>query len=517
VKRLGIEAAVIFGLLALGGFLVYHFFVRTIRNERPLGGANVNVTRDFQTETEAAFAIDPSSPRVLVGGTNAPGLDSVSVYTSRDGGATWRHTEGPAGGSGPCARGEPLTAVDDRGRQYLAFLLGHYCGDTLTPYLVVTSRTSAGARWSPLVRVAPAAWKYGYDDGPTLGVDERTGRVYVAWERSLDAAHAPLVVSSSADQGRTWTTPARVSDGLYHPHLASLAVAADGTVYLAGIDARIGVWISRSTDAGRTFSAPRTAAPLLANPSGGCSRALGTPLPHEETACAGPDPTVSVTPDRVFVVYGDVGANGTLDVFVSALDRSLKPLFRGQVNPPETSKTIQFFPASAADVTSGVLWACWYDTTFDPNAHRAWFTCSASRNGRTWGAPVRAAAEPTYTSVLYGIARLQGLGPAVVARDGRAHVFWTDGRIPVDEFDVFTAAIPQRLALSTPSRNADFSGTLVPVQTRTSTSFGVLLRVERRLPPAVASCFTDAGFASPATAEAQSLRLHRGCFPETLR
>jgi hypothetical protein len=329
--------------------------------------------------------------------------------------------------------------------------VGDTCSDRLTPYLVVTSRASPSAPWAPLVRVAPAAWRYGYDDGPTLAVDRKSGRVYLAWLRSLDSGNAPLVLSSSADRGRTWTDAAQVSGTLDRPHLASMAVAPDGAVYLAGIDARIGVWISRSTDDGRTFGKPRAVADLLANPSELCSRAADAVLPHEETACAGPNPSVSVTADRVFVVYDDVGANGSQDVFVTALDRNLEVLYRRTVNPEESGRTSQFFPVSAVDTTTGVLWACWYDTTFDPNAHRAWFTCSASRTGRTWGAPVRAADKPTYTDQLYQIGGTHGLRPAVAADGGRAHVFWTDGRFPVDEFDVFTAAIPEAIALSTPS------------------------------------------------------------------
>jgi hypothetical protein len=78
--------------------------------------------------------------------------------------------------------------------------------------------------------------------------------------------------------------------------------------------------------------------------------------------------------DGLAVVYDDVGANRTPDIFLTALDRGLKPLFRAQVNPPDSGKTQQLFPAAAVDPSTGALWACWYDTTFDPNAHRVWYT-----------------------------------------------------------------------------------------------------------------------------------------------
>jgi hypothetical protein len=439
------------GAVLVGGFLVYHFTVHTVKNQRPVGAANVDVSRDVKDQTEASFVIDPSRPRLLYGATNDAGGEVVPVYTSANGGRTWRRTDGPPVAGGSCANGEARTAIDRSGRQYLAFLAGQYCGDNLTPYLVVTSRASSTDRWGPLVRVVPQAWKFGFDDAPSLAVDERSGRLYLSWLRSLAAKQAVLVVSTSADRGRTWTKPAVVSDTLDHPHLVTLTVASDGAVYLAGIDAKLGVWVARSTDAGRTFGTPRSVARLVANPAGGCALTGDSPLPKEHNTCVGPNPTLSVTGDRVYVVYGDIGANESQDVFVSAFDRALQPLFRGRVNPPDSGKADQFFPASGADPTTDVLWACWYDTTFDPDKKRAWFTCSASKNGRTWGAPVRAAEQPTEPGVLYAVTGQQGLQPEVVARDGRAHAFWTDGRIIANESDVFTAAIPQQVALTPPS------------------------------------------------------------------
>jgi hypothetical protein len=120
---------------------------------------------------------------------------------------------------------------------------------------------------------------------------------------------------------------------------------------------------------------------------------------------------------------------------------------RVQINAPD-KKDLQVMPTSTVDPTTGTFWACWYDTTFDPNQHRVWFTCSASKNGRTWSAPVRAAAEPTDANILYGTFGNAGLYPSVTARNGVAHVFWADGRIINNSSDIFTAAIPEETALT---------------------------------------------------------------------
>ncbi len=94
-RKLAIEAVVIFGLIVLTAFLIFHFVVHTIRNPRPLGGANVDVSAETWTQSEASFAIDPARARFLFGATNDTGGETGRIAVSRDGGATWRRSDGP--------------------------------------------------------------------------------------------------------------------------------------------------------------------------------------------------------------------------------------------------------------------------------------------------------------------------------------------------------------------------------------------------------------------------------------
>jgi len=443
LRRLAREAAIIVGVIALGAFLVYHFTVHTIRNTRPLGGSNVEVAREAGDQTETSFAVDPARPSVLVGA-----LEALEVYSSADGGLNWRRGASPELPAGTCAAGRPRLAIGSRGREYLAFL-SSFCGDSLTPHLVLVSRPGPAGAWGPVAGVAPPTWKYGFDDGPDLAVDRRRGRLYLAWTRSLSPALATVVVSSSVDDGRTWAPPQPVSRTLQRPHLASVASGPGGSVYVAGIDARRGIWVARSGDGGHTFAPPRTAAPLRANPAPDCAlTALPTvtPLPGEAQTCTGPNPTLLVRGDRVFVVYLDVGENGSQEVFVAALDRDLRLLFRAQINPHERHQAQQFLPTAAVDTATGVLWACWYDTTFDPRGHRAWFTCSASHDGRRWSGPERAEDRPIKPTDLLSVHL--AMFPSVVASDGVAHAFWPDARVVDRGLDIFTASLPERAAFA---------------------------------------------------------------------
>jgi len=430
------EALIIAAVLALGIFLVYHFTVHSVKNTRPLGGANVDVSRAPGFQSEAALAVDPRNPRALLAASNDSLIPPLRVETSTDGGRTWVRGEGPPIPGGSCAHGEPRAAIDGAGREYLAFLVGRICKDTVTPFLVVASRANATSPWT-LVRVTAPAWQYGFDDGPAIATDPRTGAVYVAFTRSLSVNHATTEWSVSHDHGLTWSPPKAVSRTLERPHLASLAVAPDGDVYLAGIDATHGVWIARSTDGGRTFGEPASVSALLANPSGSCGMSAYSPLPLEDHACIGPNPTVVVRKGQVDVVYGDIG-----DVFVDALTPALRPLFHVQVNPADGGKATQFFPVAAADASNGTLTACWWDTTFDRRGHRAWFTCSSSPDGRAWSSPVRASADPIAPGDLSNAATTYGLYPALVAAGGTAHPVWPDLRVNANLLDLFTAAIP---------------------------------------------------------------------------
>jgi peptide/nickel transport system permease protein len=448
-RRLLVETAAVLALIAAAGSLVYVLEVNPIRSSWALGATGVqNVSRADGAQTQVSVAADPRHPGVLFGVSNDTSLRTVRVYTSSDAGQTWTSTAGPSLGLDACERGEPTAAVDAQGRQFVAFTVSGFClQDDSSPYVVAAVRAGPTAAWT-VRRLAPHRPPDFWDDHPSIAAGA-SGRVYVAWSRLLRWTYEGIVVSSSADGGRTWTKPRLVSPALSFPRLAATAVAPDGTLYVTGIDARAGVWLARSKDGGKSFRLARVA-PLPGNRARDCATASGHPTPFQGIRCVGPNPSVAASNERVFVTYGVGWVGEPQSVRIGVFDGSLHPLWRGKVGPADP-KADRFWPASALDATTGRLSVCFYDTSGDPSRAHAWYSCTSSRDGRSWAKPVRAARDSASPDVLWEDARVYAFGDVigyggstgVAAAGGNVYPLWIDtSDLEGRKQEVFGATLP---------------------------------------------------------------------------
>jgi hypothetical protein len=434
-RKLLLEAVAVLSATALGAAIIYLIYRHPIGSPWKVAGVNVqDVSRETGIQTEVAVAADSSNPRVLFGASNESLEPEIRVFSSTNAGRTWSSSAGPAYDPNTCAWGDPSVAVGGDGRQYVAFTEKSICapGPDLTPYLVVGSRPGPTGKWT-VRRIARPAVKFGFDDKPAISVGA-DGRAYVAWSRLLGRNYQTTVVSSSADGGRAWSRPRVVSRELVQPQLVTIAAGPSGVVYLAGVDKR-GIWLARSADGGRNFTTRTAVVPLPGSQAATCIVFGKFVLPQQAVRCLGPNPTITLGPQRVYVTYGVNGADLTHDVAVAVFDRSLHPLSRGPIGPVK-KKGDQFWPASAVDASTGKLWACFYDTTGDSERRHAWFACTSSRDGRRWTKPVRATAPSANQGVLWEDARIFGYGDSggyggyvgVAAAGGLVHPLWIDTR-----------------------------------------------------------------------------------------
>lgn len=434
-RKLVWEAVIVLGATLVGALIVYLVYRHPIGSPWSVAGTHVqDVSNQPGVQTEVALAVDPSNPRMLFGASNESIEPEIRIYASKDAGRTWSERAGPQHNPNTCSWGDPSVAVARDGRQYVAFTEKSICatGTDLTPYLVVASRKGDGAPWT-VRRVTKPATDFGFDDKPAISVGA-DGRAYVAWSRLYGRLFQTTVVSSSVDGGRTWSKPLIVDRKLVQPQLVTIAAGEPGVVYLAGVDAK-GIWVGRSTNGGRTFSVRRGVATLPGSQAASCVVFGKYVLPQQAVRCLGPNPTITVGKDRVFVTYGVNGSDQSQDVAVAVFDRSLRPISHGPIGQVK-AKTDQFWPSSTIDAQTGKLWACYYDTTGDSARQHAWFVCTSSPDGRRWSKPVRVASPSENPGVLWADASIGGYGDstayggytAVAAAGGLVHPLWIDTR-----------------------------------------------------------------------------------------
>jgi peptide/nickel transport system permease protein len=447
--RLLVEASVVVVLTVAAGAFVYVWKVNPVRSSWTLAATEVqNVSRAAGAQTQVSVVADPIRQGALFGVSNDTNLRTIRVYTSSGAGQTWTSTAGPSLGLDACSRGEPSAAVDRRGRQFVAFTVSGTCQEyDQSPYVVAAVRAGPSAPWI-LRRLGPKRTSDFWDDHPSIAAAP-DGKIYAVWSRLLRWTYEGIVVSSSADGGRTWTAPRLVSPRLSFPRLAATTTGPDGSLYVTGIDARMGVWLARSSDGGKSFRLVRVAA-LPGNRAADCSTAATHPTPFQGIRCLGPNPTVLAARNRVIVTYGVGWPGQQQSVHIGVLDRSLRPLWHGPVGPAD-AKADRFWPAATVDAATGRLWVCFYDTSGDPKRGRAWYSCTSSRDGRGWTKPVRAARDSASTDVLWEDARVYAYGDtigfggttAVAAADGTVHPFWIDTRnLEGKQQEVFGSTLP---------------------------------------------------------------------------
>ena len=275
--------------------------------------------------------------------------------------------------------------------------------------------TSTGITWQTTGLTPISTWngngktKGGngqFPDHESIDVDA-SGRIYVTWAQfdGFQGTHSPVLVATSTNGGRSFSTPVKVTVGnIRNNQDQRIVTAPNGDAYLTfdnGLQGGKGTvfFVSKSTNGGATWSAPIQFA-ILVNPvcvfptycfniSGGQFRAGGTY----------PAPAYDAARNRLVVAYADIaGLYGQMYVTSAsvndlahwtaptAIAAAPADQFMGELGiAPNGRYDVSFYDR---EYTSNQLVDLSYATSSDGGA--TWSHFRVTRSGfdpSTWGVP----------------------------------------------------------------------------------------------------------------------------------
>ena len=232
----------------------------------------------YNPQNEQNIVINPANSLNVVTSANEYRGNVHAVYFSTNGGLSWTNVALPgwtssSGGSGQFSHldscGDPVLAFSrDGSRLYYTGLVCNFdkFPRTMSGVAIAVS-TDGGANWAPPTMVDYRASGDFFTDKEwiTTGPGDT---VYLTWTkfyqgpRGLGYLRSPIVMASSSNGGKSWSSVKAVSDDS-HPYNqgSQVVVSSNGTVYVAyeGSDPATGyatdqLVVARSVDGGTTFT-----------------------------------------------------------------------------------------------------------------------------------------------------------------------------------------------------------------------------------------------------------------------
>ncbi|MFN8061029.1 MAG: sialidase family protein [Vicinamibacterales bacterium] len=403
----------------------------------PPGHQVVTVSKPDERGAEPALAIDPETPGRIVAAYGGP-----VVVWSADGGRSFTKAAGtaPEGWKGG---GDVSLAYDDRGAAYLSYLTSDGLG-TASYWAHNAGRSGIWVRRSPdggrTWDKEPAAVKlWPSPDAPAPQMVDMSriwsdssptspyhGHLYVAWinwelERSL------ILFSRSTDQGRTWSAPMRIStsEGLPRDDNGGLVaplgvVGPDGAQYVIWNDAQ-SIVFTVSTDGGRTFAPSRSIVSVAPPYFGGA-----TGIPGIVRVMGFPQIALDWQRGTLYVTWSDF-RNGDVDVFLASSTDRGRTWTRAEriVGDPIHDGKDQFFQWLAVDRVNGDVYVQFYDRRDDPANRRTGVTLLRSTDGAKTFTAYRWSEAPFEAENVF-----LGDYSWLVAHGGKVYGIWVEATPP---------------------------------------------------------------------------------------
>jgi len=279
---------------------------------------------------------------------NYGGYVTVGSTYSHDAGITWGENLFPGVGAlGDTNQGDPVIAFGNGDTVFFTFISfnrGSFTGD-----LALCKSFDGGKTWTPPINITNTPSDL--DDKPWISVYGDT--ILITWARFFSSFDGIKFIKS-IDGGNNFTPPVHINYG----GNGSIPKKGRGdTIYvLWGLDYPqnsyydLGIWISKSTNGGNTFSSPIHVADLYY--SSGILPWRDYPLPSFD---------VDRNTGYIYVVFhsADPGYNHLDAYFTRSTNGGLT--FEPPIRLNDDITESQFFPSVSVD-DSGYVHVIWYDT-----------------------------------------------------------------------------------------------------------------------------------------------------------
>ncbi len=248
---------------------------------------NISLIDDEKSESqrmqnESSIAINPKNPNVLIGSAvDYRNNSSTHVYISKDGGKTWINKDLGKVNNTWRSSNDPSVTFDADGVGYLVYGGFGIMKDSLSMSfgengVFLSKTTDNGETWKThipvIIHQGYQSLDSNFEDKYYIQADNSPSspyfkHLYIPWKRVTPKDSATqIVISKSTDAGETWSVPLPVSERLsgssedttFGQSFPLTTTGPNGEVYLVwnhGVNHAVG--FSKSLDGGKTFTTPR--------------------------------------------------------------------------------------------------------------------------------------------------------------------------------------------------------------------------------------------------------------------
>lgn len=389
------------------------------------------------TQSENSVFVDPSNPDVMLNSNNSTSVSGPPSYGA-DNLYTFDFAEtfdGSISGAGGNNEGDPASCIGTDGRWYIGYISN---GGQAVAY-----SDNQGESWTRK-QVAPNPGQLA--DKNHLWIDTKVGSpyenyLYNAWTDFGGTFNNNIVVSTSSDNGETWSQKQRISLGVNagnHNQGVNLSTGPNGEVYAAwGIydgwpQDEKAIGFAKSLDGGETWE---TAFRVINNIKG--TRQSG--VPQSMRVSGFPAMAVDVSGGSkngtIYIVWNNVGVPGQnsgsdRDVYLIKSDDEgdtwSDPI---RVNQDEIGQgKAHYMPWIAVDPSNGTVSVIWYDNRNTGNSQAEAWVGISNNGGESWE-------DFKVSDVAFTPTPIPGMATdyfgdylGITALDGKVYPCWTDNR-----------------------------------------------------------------------------------------